>query len=926
MVPNSFDLLHPKVKEAVKALGYVEPTKVQELAIPVVLTGEHVLISSPTGTGKTEAALLPVLSMMFNSGYRDGIRVLYVTPAKSLNRDLEQRIRRIGGALGLTVAVRHGDTTSSERSRQRRNPPQILITTPETLQILLVSPIMRNWLRGVGWVIIDEVHELLGSKRGVQLAVGLERLVELAGEFQRIALSATMGDLELVSSLVGGVGRRVRVVDVNDVSRTMELTIHYLGPDAEVEDSVKAIGGVIKDYSGSVLVFTNTRDMAELLGAELKKVVNRAEVYHGSLSRERREAVEEGLRGGEVKAVVSTSSLELGIDIGNIETVVQYMSPRQSDRLIQRVGRSGHTVGGVAKGHVFATTVDDYLESLVLARRAVEGELEGDYPYHAGAMDVLLHQLTGIILDHGGSVAVEDAYRVIRRAHPYSNLGISDLMRLVEFASRDLRLISHGDGVIKGRRGLRVYYLQNVSMIPDERRFKAVNYTDKSTIGELDEDFALTLEQGKAIVLAGRLWRVLSIDNEEGVVMLEELRGGEGELPEWIGDEIPVSYQVAQEVCGLRKVLLSGGVVNGADRVRLMGVEELVKDASELARDLRGVYPGPGEVLVEYSSNLIVIHSCLGTKGNEALGLYLTGYLTARLAISTSYVRDPYRVIVKTPRPINPDVIKRALQEDEGLVREVIRNVVKNSNLYRYRFIQVARRMGILPKGRVDVNIDRLARVYNGTVLDDEVVNEIIIDKLDLEALGRLISGVKNGSIKLTFVARRPSKLALMIMGGLGVRSIMGDEVPSNIIIDSVKRRIMGKEVTLLCLRCGWHITGRVGDLVKMELKCPRCGMKTLTLLKYRDEDVDRAVKLVMRVRRGLQLSPDEEEYLNELRERARVIMDHGYRGIIALSAYGVGTATVRRILDGVNSDDELFMRIMEAERDYVRTRAFWSN
>jgi len=398
MVPNSFDLLHPKVKEAVKALGYVEPTKVQELAIPVVLTGEHVLISSPTGTGKTEAALLPVLSMMFNSGYRDGIRVLYVTPAKSLNRDLEQRIRRIGGALGLTVAVRHGDTTSSERSRQRRNPPQILITTPETLQILLVSPIMRNWLRGVGWVIIDEVHELLGSKRGVQLAVGLERLVELAGEFQRIALSATMGDLELVSSLVGGVGRRVRVVDVNDVSRTMELTIHYLGPDAEVEDSVKAIGGVIKDYSGSVLVFTNTRDMAELLGAELKKVVDRAEVYHGSLSRERREAVEEGLRGGEVKAVVSTSSLELGIDIGSIEAVVQYMSPRQSDRLIQRVGRSGHTVGGVAKGHVFATTVDDYLESLVLARRAVEGELEGDYPYHAGAMDVLLHQLTGLTL------------------------------------------------------------------------------------------------------------------------------------------------------------------------------------------------------------------------------------------------------------------------------------------------------------------------------------------------------------------------------------------------------------------------------------------------------------------------------------------------------------------------------------------------
>lgn len=925
-MPNSFDLLHPKVREAVKGLGYEAPTKVQELAIPVVLTGEHVLISSPTGTGKTEAALLPVLSMMLNSGLREGIRVLYITPAKSLNRDIEQRIRKLGRLLGLTVAVRHGDTTSSERSRQRRNPPQILVTTPETLQILLVSPMMRNWLRGVGWVIIDEVHELMGSKRGIQLAVGLERLVELAGEFQRVALSATIGDLELASSLIGGVGRRVNIVNVNDVSRTMELAIHYIKADGELENAIKEMSNVINGYRGSVLIFTNTRDMAELLGAELKKVISNSEVYHGSLSRERREAVEEGLRSGSIKAVVTTSSLELGIDIGNIEAVIQYMSPRQSDRLIQRVGRSGHSIGGVARGHIFTVTPDDYLESFVLARRATEGKLEGDYPYHAKAMDVLLHQLVGIILDHGGQVTVDEAYRIIRRAHPYSNLSLDELMRLVKFASSELRLIGYGDGVLRSRRGLRLYYLQNVSMIPDERRFKAINYVDKAEVGELDEDFALTLEPNKVIVLAGRLWRVLSIDRDEGVVTLDELKGGEGELPEWIGDEIPVSHEVAREVCRLRELLLMGEAINGTDRVKLNDLNELMSDISEVAKDLNGKYPSPSNILIEYSSNLIVLHTCLGTKGNEALGLYLTGYLTARLALSASYVRDQYRVIVKTPRPINPDVIRRALTEDVGYIEETVRNVIKNSNLYRYRFIQVARRMGVLPKGTVDVNIDRLAKVYSGTVLDDEVINEFEIDKLDMDALRDLVNGVRNGSIKLTFVARKPSKLALMIMGGLGTRSIMSEEVPSNVVIDTVKRRIMSKEVTLLCLRCGWHITGKVSDLIRMDLKCPRCGMRTLTMLKHKDEDVERAIKIVMRVRRGLQLTSDEEKYLSELRERAIVIMDHGPRGLIALSAYGVGTATVRRILSNASNDDELFLNILKAERDYVRTRAFWSD
>ncbi len=928
---NAFDLLHPLIRGVLPKLGYREPTKVQELAIPVVLKGRHTLISSPTGTGKTEAAVLPVLSNLLNSGNLTGIRVLYITPARALNRDLEYRIRRICESIGLRVAVRHGDTPQSERERQRRNPPQFLITTPETLQILLASPIMRSWLRSVRWVIVDEVHEMLGSKRGIQLAVALERLVELSGEFQRIALSATIGDLELASRLIGGVDRPVEIVSVNDISRGLEVAVHYVGGEEFADVVSKASDTAIKlseGYKGSILLFTNTRDMAELLGTSLMgKMGSLVEVYHGSLSRTRRESIEERLRRGEVKVVVTTSSLELGIDIGAIDAVIQFSSPRQVDRLIQRVGRSEHTYGGIARGHILALTLDDYLESMVISRMAKAGELEGDYPYHEGALDVLTHQLAGIVLDHGNSVSVNDAYNLVKRAHPYSKLSYEDFLRVLEFMDKTLRLIKLDNETIRARRGLKMYYIQNASMIPDEAKFTVASVVDNEQIGELDEDFVSTLEPGKVIVLAGRLWRVVNVDKAKGIVQVEPTAFSEGSLPEWIGDEIPVSFKVARLVCGEREVALKHGVnLLGSGGVKLADLEKVAEEASAISKDLDGYVPGLGNIVVEQYGNITIVHACLGTKGNEALGLYLTGYLIARQAMSIEYIRDAYRVIIKSPRPIGRNIIVRALSEDFKEVEETVKNAIKNNTLYKYRFIQVARRMGVLPKGNVDVNISRLIKVYSGTPLDEETIREIIVDKLDMDALRWLIEGVRSGSVKLTFVERRPSKLALMIMGGVGARAMMGEEVPVNIIVDSVKRRIMNREVTLLCLRCGWSMTAKVSSLISMELKCPKCGARTLTVLKYRDEDVEEARRIVDKARRGLPLTRSEAEYLEELRSRAWLIMDHGWRGLVAISAHGVGAATARRILSNASNEDELYELIVEAEREYIRTRSFWAD
>ena len=386
---NVFESLVKPVRKLVEQKGFPKPTEPQEKTIPRILEGKNVLLISPTATGKTEAAFLPVLSMLLQAPKTPGIKVLYITPLRALNRDMMERLEWWCNNLDIKLAVRHGDTDLKERTRQSRSPPDILITTPETLQAVLSGWVLRQHIQSLRWVIIDEVHELADSKRGSQLSLAMERVRSLIGkDFQVIGLSATIGSPEKVAQFLVGNKRPVEIIRV-PVAKMVKLKILFPKP---TEDDAKLAGKlythpevaarlrIIRDYMTkrkSVLLFTNTRSISEVLASRMKvwDIDFPVSIHHGSLAKPSRIAAETGLKSGELKGLIATSSLELGIDVGRIDLVIQYMSPRQVTRLIQRVGRAGHTYGHVAQGVVIGMDSDDTLEALVIARMALKEEL-----------------------------------------------------------------------------------------------------------------------------------------------------------------------------------------------------------------------------------------------------------------------------------------------------------------------------------------------------------------------------------------------------------------------------------------------------------------------------------------------------------------------------------------------------------------------
>src|SRR5881396_3705026 len=431
-MPEAFSLLSPPLNGLLQETGISAPTPPQAEAIPFIVQGENVLVIAPTGSGKTEAALLPLIDKMVQDENRQGISLLYITPLRALNRDLLKRLQIWSAKLGFTVEVRHGDTPAADRRRMAGRPPDLLITTPETLQAVLPGKRMRQHLRHVKAVVVDEVHELAGDRRGVQLTVGLERLREARPEgFQRVGLSATVGNPEEISRFLGG-SEPVRIVQI-PLSKDTRYKIEYPPPGEEDQELARrlytapeaaarlALVADLVEAHDSTLIFVNSRVNAELLGSKFNMMDRKIMVHHGSLPREERVRAEEAFKGGEIKGLVCTSTLELGIDIGSVDLVVQYMSPRQVNSLVQRVGRSGHTLTRTSEGVLVAVSTEDLLESVAVIELAKEGRLE-ETRVHTGALDVLAHQITGLLMDSEGGVQLPDVKRVIKRAFPYSQL------------------------------------------------------------------------------------------------------------------------------------------------------------------------------------------------------------------------------------------------------------------------------------------------------------------------------------------------------------------------------------------------------------------------------------------------------------------------------------------------------------------------
>ena len=948
---TAFSLLARPVLEAVRERGFVAPTEPQTEAIPKIMNGENVLLISPTASGKTEAAVLPILSRFITSKTdQPGIAVLYISPLRPLNRDLLQRLEWWCSRLDVRVAVRHGDTETRERGMQSKNPPDMLILTPETLQAIMPGRLMRRNLRKVSYVIVDEVHELAEDKRGSQLALALERLRWITGrDFQTVGLSATIGTPERVAEFLAGASRPVAIVRV-PIGRRMRVDVKLPQPDAEstrlarrlfthreVAARLKLMRDLIQEHA-SVILFTNTRAVAEVLASRFKvwDIDFPVSIHHGSLAKPSRVSAEQGLKTGELKGLVATSSLELGIDVGRIDFVIQYMSPRQVTRLIQRVGRSGHSVGRVADGVIIAMDSDDALEALAIARRAMEEKLEAvEVPEKP--LDVLSHQIVSL-LTQKSRWYLREILDIFKNAGPYKDLAEPDLIRVIEYMhSRFPRLcwFSPQDQVILRPRRLKdiyTYYFGKLSMIPDERQYLVVEKSNNSPIGVLDEAFVAEYgTPGTRFIVRGSPWRMESIRGE--TIYVRSIADPTGAIPSWIGEEIPVPYEIGAEVGEIRRYV----------------IESLGKGASreEIATELSGHYPCDNGTMLRALSETLdqatlkvdvptdkcitiedwdeyVILCChFGLLVNRTLAR-LVGYILSEEAGSTIGVQqDAYRVVVRSAGAADAARLESILHRLADMnVEELARQSSLKTGMFKRRMVHVAKRFGAISRW-VDlssVRLGRLMKSFEDTVISEETLNETLRKDLDISNTKRVLLAIRDGKIRVAVLSglQEPSPIARLGIERISMRT---DLIPSDkmkrILVDSARARILNESRTLICTSC-WDYAAIVrvrdsGDPVT----CPKCGSKSVGAVSY---DVDEVSSLMKR--KGKALTKAEKRICDQAVESAAIVRRYGKSGVAVLAGRRLSTQDAKRILRKEKRVSErLFELIMDAERRALKRR-----
>jgi len=938
--PSVFQGLHPRLLEAMQELGIEEPTPPQLEAIPVVRQGLNTLIVAPTDSGKTEAALLPILDAIIGEP-STGIQLLYITPLRALNRDIFRRLEGLGEAVGVRVDVRHGDTPQSRRRRQASNPPQVLVTTPETFQAILVSKSMRERLSGVRWVVVDEAHELAASKRGAQLSVGLERLEALTGgRVQRIGLSATVGDPWALSSLLGG-PHTVEVVQVG-AGKRYSYQVAFprveerdfdvaddLGTSPQAAARLRAIKELVEAHTSS-LVFVQGRGQAEALGHRLKQMGVSVEVHHGSLSRGERRGVEERLKRGEVRAVVCTSTLQLGIDVGSVDLCIQYQSPRQATALIQRVGRAGHTLGEVSRGILVATHNEDALECLTLKQMAEEGQAERVEAPEA-PLDVLAHQLVGLTLE-SGEVETSRAYQLVKKAHPYRSLSWEEFQEVASFLDA-LGLIAVEEDRLRKRGRGRRYYYENLGMMNDERRYPFINAATDETIATVGDEFwNLRAREGLNVILKGRVWRILHIDEKHGALYALPSTDPLGAAPGWDGELIPVPREVAQESSALRCRLVEAGDLEEAQKLGL-DPETATEIREEALRYLESglPLPGPRNLVLEAWDRYLVIHSPRGENTNRTLGAILDVALTPHNLVY-SWWNDAYRVLVEAPQRLTEYDLEKAKQVVEGLnpaeAQRLLQEFLEARFPFGYKMKFVAERFGVIPRGKTMGyrQMENLYHRYRDTPVYKETLKEAYRDKLDLDGVQRLLEGIAQGVVGVAAKkVSQPTPLAKHILEQYGeLEELMATDLAVEDQLQYMAKAVKSRRVTLACLDCGqWETTARVGQLEEHP-KCNLCGSGLLAVLPRRTRGRE-FLALLERWRRGEELAGEEAETLRRGRKTADLVLSHGRRAVEALVVYGVGPVTSFQVLSRMHRDEESFYRdLLRAKIRYMRTRQYW--
>ena len=953
---NAFDMFVKPIRRLVEQKSFEAPTEPQKKAIPKILEGKNVLLISPTATGKTEAAVLPVLNMLIQMPERSrGIKILYVTPLRALNRDLLERLEWWCNNLDVKLTVRHGDTDTRERTRQARSPPDMLITTPETLQAILPGRLMRQHLQHVRWVIVDEVHEMADSKRGSQLSLALERLRWVTGrDFQLIGLSATIGSPKRVAQFLVGNGREVEIVRV-PVARLMKLKIIFPQPASEdyelastlfTHPEVAARLRIIRQFiekHKSVLLFTNTRAISEVLASRFKvwDMDFPVSIHHGSLAKPSRIAAERGLKNGELKGLVATSSLELGIDIGRIDMVIQYMSPRQVTRLIQRVGRSGHRIGRIAKGIIITMDSDDTLEAMAIARMAGEEELEPVNIPHK-PYDALAHQIIGLLMKKKRWYFYE-IYDMLRKAYPYADLTVEDVQKVLTYMhSRFPRLawVSFEDMLaIKPRRtkAMYEYYFENLSMIPNEKKFLVVDEGKDSAVGVLDEAFVAEYgKPGVKFIIRGSPWQILNVYGDQ--IYVKQVDDPTGAIPSWVGEEIPVPFEVAQEVGWIRS-FVEEQIKNGKDLVEVTGQlvgkypadrDTIMRAIHETVEQAKKGYPVPNgrRILVEDWEDFVIIHAHFGSLTNRALAQLIGHVLSEQTGYSVVVQHDPYRIFVHTMGTANADRLVALFNEmkkmDELDIRDTLTRTTVKTGLFKRRMVHVARRFGAVKKW-VDlsrVTLRKLMKSFEGTAIYDEALKETFTKDLDLKNMTRVLNDVRKGEVEVTKLETEGVATPVARVGIERV-SMKTDLIPPErmklVLVESARARLLNEVRTFVCTSCWEYLEMiRIKDLPEKPA-CPRCGSSSLGVLRKEEEEVQSLVD-----KRGEKLTKKEKDIKEWTLKTARLTAQHGKPAAVALSGRKLRVSDVEGVLkEEKELSDRFFELVIEAERNALKRR-FW--
>lgn len=949
---NSFNLLCRPVRTLLDERGFDKPTAPQQKIIPHILEGRNALLISATATGKTEAAMLPVMDrFLMSSRGEPGISILYITPLRALNRDIMERMTYWCNRLDIKLGVRHGDTSDRERDNQRRSPPDMLITTPETLQAVLLGRVLRRYLQSVRWVIVDEIHELADNKRGSQLSLALERLRELTEEEpQMIGLSATIGSPERVAKFLVGENRPVEIVEVSALREHL-FEIVYPKPIAEdyqlasnlfthpeVAARLRVMRDLIEEHQ-STLLFTNTRSTSEVLTSRfnLWDMGLPLSIHHGSLAKTSRISAEEGLKSGGLKTVVCTSSLELGIDIGSIDLVIQYNSPRQVTRLLQRVGRSGHRIDRASKGVIISLNSNDALESMVICHRALEEELE-EIKVPEKPLDVLVNQLVAEMM-YRGRIYYLKAKNLFSGAHPYRSLTedeIRDVAHYMHNRYPRLAWVSDEDEVLIKPRGSRNsiyrYFYSNLSMIPDEKDYLVIDVDEENPVGILQEAFvAEYAKPGVKFTLRGRPWKILNVHNDKIHVRAED--DPTGAIPSWVGEQIPVPLDVALEV-GEIKSMVEEGLKDG-------------KTSNEIAKELSTIYPAEVDtinraisevvdhysdgdpvptnrrVIVEDWKDQVIIHAHFGSLPNRTISRIIGHIISEETGYPVGVKQESYLIVTQTVGDIDADYIVHLLKDLANRnLEDIIEGAVKKTGLFKRRLINVARKAGALSKyaNFSNITLGRLMKSFEGTPIFKEAYKDAYRQDLDMEAAIDILNKMEKGEIEVVKLDKSGdlSSLGRIAIDSLSLKSdIVPPEKLNRILLESAKIRLLNETRTIACLGKKYWVERKKVKGLSEDITCPRCGSTEIGVF---DRDVPEVAKWQSLARQRSKREPPR--WWSRGVDTSKLVSMYGKRAAIIAAAKNVDLEEAWDILAETEGEsDEFYKRVIEAEREALKKR-----